>query len=478
MLFFFSSFLVPSRVAQMMRLTRIGGLGVGATINSFPKGTSCRPTPSRRLVTEPLAGFVGDGMMDIDINSGLFSRETLAGYDRGRMSSAVVTVVGLGAGGCNVVQTLALAGVREIRLIDFDTVEPSNLTRSPLFDRRRLAGKRTRYKAREAALGALACSYAADPIVRFAIARFEEVGLGALVGSDVVIAAVDSLRIRALVADATRLLGIPMVELGFSGSRGQISVFPNTGGDEPCWRCLHPEVVDGIASCTLYAQGVVESGAIPATQPLAAVQGALAAEHGIQAVHGRFPLGGRAFFLDLHTGQSRVLHLTTDPDCPGVHRRLVGVRPLAVRSEEPVRAVLEAVREFTTEPVMHLPAPYVVEMPCAACGSPIEIGKPVWAVTQPPRCAKCPDLPRLGDSGIVVASTVAGDDPLAQRRCRALGLPPAAIFEVEDRATGAMHVVSLAGGLDDLFETRRRESNAPASLGINKDEEHRQEEPT
>jgi molybdopterin/thiamine biosynthesis adenylyltransferase len=461
-----------------MPLTKMSGLVVGETINSFPTGTSHQSMPSRLFVSEPLVGSAERGVMDISISSGLFSRETLAGYDRECMSSAVATVVGLGAGGCNAVQTLGLAGVHELRLIDFDTVEPSNLTRSPLFDRRRLAGKRTRYKAREAALGALACSYAADPVVRSAIARFEEVGLGALVGSDVVVATVDSLRIRALLADATRMLGIPMVELGFSESRGQISVFPNTAGDEPCWRCLHPEVVDGVASCTLYAQGVVESGAIPATQPLAAVLGALAAEHGIQAVHGRFPLGGRAMFLDLHTGQSRVLHLTTDPDCPGVHRRLAGVRPLAVRSEEPVRAVLEAVREFTTEPVIHLPAPYVVEMPCAACGSPIEIGKPVWGVTQPPRCAKCPDLPRLGDSGIVVASTVAGDDPLAQRRCRTLGLPPAAIFEVEDRATGAMHVVSLAGGLDDLFETRRRDRNAPASLGINKDEEHREEKPT
>ena len=94
--------------------------------------------------------------MDINISSGLFSREALAGYDPERLSSAKVAVVGLGAAGSNVVQTLALAGVGELRLIDFDVVEPTNLTRSPLFDRRRLAGKKTRFKAREAGLGALA----------------------------------------------------------------------------------------------------------------------------------------------------------------------------------------------------------------------------------------------------------------------------------------------------------------------------------
>ena len=416
--------------------------------------------------------------MDINTSSGLFSRETLAGYDRARMSSAVVTLVGLGAGGCNAGQTLSLTGVGETRLIDFDTVETSNLTRSPLFDRRRLAGKRQRFKAREAGMGVLATSYAEDPIVRFAVARVEEVGLGALVGSDVVVAAVDSLPVRALLADATRLLGIPMVEMGFSGSRGQVSMFPNRAADESCWRCLHPEVEDGVASCTLYARRVEGEGAIPATQPLAAVVGAFAAEQAIQAVHHRFPLGGKAFFIDLHSGQTRVLQLTIDPDCPGVHRLLGDVRQLAVRCEDPLRAVLEAVRGFASEPVVHLPAPFIVEMPCAACGSPVEVGRPIWGMNEPPHCEKCPELPQLGAKGIEIVSTVAEGDPTSQRRCRTLGLAPAAVFEIEDRTTSEMHAVSLAGGIDDLFETRRRERKTVPVSDIHNDEEYRQEETT
>lgn len=397
--------------------------------------------------------------MDTNISNGMFSREALAGYDRARMSSAVVTLVGLGAAGCNVGQNLALAGVGEIRLIDFDTVEPSNLTRSPLFDRRRLAGKKTRYKAREAAMGVLACSYAEDPMVRFAVARLEELGQGALAGSDVVMAAVDSLHMRALMADWTRLMGIKLVELGFSGTRGQVSVFPNGAGDEPCWRCQHPDVESGTASCALYARRAVESGAVPATQPLAATLAAMAAEQAIQAIHGKVPLGGKAFFLDLHSGRSNLLTLTTDPDCPGVHRQFGDVHELAVGCEEPLSAVIEAARSFAAEPVVHLPAPFVVEMPCAECGSLVEIGKPAWKLVQPPHCVECPSLPQLGTRGAVIASTVASDDPLAHRRCRVLGLPPAAIFEIEDRATDRVHAVKLAGTLNDLFELRQRERN-------------------
>jgi molybdopterin/thiamine biosynthesis adenylyltransferase len=394
--------------------------------------------------------------------SGLWSREALAGYDRDRISSAVVTVVGLGAGGSNAVQTLALSGVGELRLIDFDVVEPSNLARSPLFDRRRLAGNRKRYKAREAALGAAATSFAENPRVLFAVARLEAVGMAALAGSHAVVAAVDSLPVRALLADQTRLLGIPLVELGFSGFRGQVSVFPNREGGEPCWRCLHPTVEEGTASCTLYAQQVAAGGAVPATQPLAAVFGAWAAEQAIQAIHGRFPLGRRAAFFDLHSGKTNVVGLSVDPACPGVHRRLGTIQPLDAGCEEPLASVLKAASPSVKEPLAHLPAPFVVAMPCADCGASVSVGKPVWQILSPPRCRECPAVPQLGSAGTVIATTVASDDPLAERRCRALGLGRGAILEIEDRATGSLTAVKLAGDAEDLFERVGRAGNGKA----------------
>jgi len=73
---------------------------------------------------------------------------------------------------------------------------------------------------------------------------------------------------------------------------------------------------------------------------------------------------------------------------------------------------------------------------------------------------------------------VAEGDPTSQRRCRTLGLAPAAVFEIEDRTTSEMHAVSLAGGIDDLFETRRRERNTIAASDIHNDEEHQQEKTT
>ena len=60
-----------------------------------------------------------------------FSRtELLLGADAvKRLASSRVLVAGLGAVGSYAVEGLARAGVGELRLVDFDVVQPSNINR-------------------------------------------------------------------------------------------------------------------------------------------------------------------------------------------------------------------------------------------------------------------------------------------------------------------------------------------------------------
>ncbi len=59
--------------------------------------------------------------------------ERLLGEERfQRLQSKLVTVVGLGAVGGYVVEGLVRAGVNRLRLVDFDTIQPSNLNRQIL----------------------------------------------------------------------------------------------------------------------------------------------------------------------------------------------------------------------------------------------------------------------------------------------------------------------------------------------------------
>ena len=63
-----------------------------------------------------------------------YSRLKLIGWwDQQRLASARVLVVGAGALGNEVLKNLALVGIGHITLIDFDTIENSNLSRSVLF---------------------------------------------------------------------------------------------------------------------------------------------------------------------------------------------------------------------------------------------------------------------------------------------------------------------------------------------------------
>ena len=186
----------------------------------------------------------------------LLSRERLAGYDPERLERAVILLVGAGAAGCNIALDLALSGVGELRVVDFDHVEASNVSRAPLFRRERLVGGRVRHKARELAQGFLAFSYAANPLARFAVAPVQALGLGAFQGVDVVISAVDGFRDRAWLSDAARACGVPFIEVGFSAPRGHVSVFPNRSSEEPGWRCLMPGADTGGISCALYARSV------------------------------------------------------------------------------------------------------------------------------------------------------------------------------------------------------------------------------
>lgn len=385
----------------------------------------------------------------------IFSREVSAGYDRDVMARAVVALVGCGAAGQNIALNLALSGIREVRFIDFDHLEPSNYTRSPLVRREALVASSVQYKAKEVAQGFLARSYADDPIARFAIAKVESLGLGAFQGVQAIACAVDSFAVRAYLSDVARLLGIPIIETGFHGPEGHVSVFSNTAEDEPCWRCLHPLVSYGGVSCSTYARAVADQGGIAAIQTAASTLGSLAAEAVIQALHGRFPLGNKVLHLDIRSGLSRLVIPTLDPSCPGVHRRYADVQAVDVGANDRVETLLERATGFAKDPVLRLPGSFVVRLPCAQCGTALHLMKPAWMLPQAPSCASCPsEVTQQGD--MVVATSVKRGDPLARTSLKKLGLPPASVVEIQDDETGRVSVLRLAGTAQELFVTKQR----------------------
>lgn len=388
-----------------------------------------------------------------------FDRERLAGYDRDVLDNACVGVVGSGALGNNVAQCLALAGVQELRFIDFDHVELSNLTRAPLFAQLRNRGLSHRTnKAKELALASLQLSYAAAPRVRYAPKKIEALGLGALQDCDAVASAVDSMGVRAKLAEWTALLGIPMVEAGFSGLRGNVSAYANQSPDEPCYACLNPHAAPDGISCQTYAAAVVAEGRMPATQTMAAVTGALVSEAVIRFLHKDYRLSGRVITTDAETWRTTTLSIARDSACRRAHRRIGTIKKVSVAVSEPLAKVFEALPELC-EPEIWLPDAYVIAMPCSQCGARVRVAKPQWGISGAPQCVKCGEVASENPGSIEWATTVKPDSPLASLACQRLGLAALSIFEVFDHASNSSHWVQLAGCLDDLYVTRCRVEN-------------------
>ena len=316
------------------------------------------------------------------------SRARRAGYAPEVLAQATVLVVGAGALGQNVLLNLGLSGVHELRVVDGDIFEDHNLTRSPLFPR--AEGVHAAGLAKASAVGGelVRLHTAEAPAVRVADAWIEEMGLGAFEGVDVIAACVDSLEARAYLAKVALLLGLPIVDGGFSGPNIGMTAYPprDDPTDGPCWLCGGLPM-PGAFSCRQFAEYAAAAGVIPAIQNGAAALGALCAEAIVGALHGKLTEAKR-ISLDIRTGESLVFTPGPGPACAPWHRRL----PPPVRGKLGVDATpAEVLAEHCPEEgaLLVLPETFVEWAPCPECHAGCDVDTPTYRWRRDPRCQDC-----------------------------------------------------------------------------------------
>jgi molybdopterin/thiamine biosynthesis adenylyltransferase len=363
----------------------------------------------------------------------LFSRERLAGYSPHVLSGGTVLVSGVGALGQNLTMPLALSGIGEFGLVDFDSWEAHNRTRSPLYpseEERKLLGNSL--KAPHVAARLRRLSTAKVPRVGFYVGRIQEAANALIAGADVTVGCVDSIAARAFLMERTRLLGKPFIEGGFDGLHINMTVFPNSAEDEPCWLCGKAAVEEGPFSCRLYSGAVEAEGMVPAVQSAAGTLGHLMAEAVIAALHGEFPLGGRRLLGNVRTGAFRTIEMVADPQCRGIHGRFgVGAKSVEARAGSSVRELLEALGPRFREPTVRLPRPFVWSAPCRSCGEMVRVRSPAWALSGL-TCRGCGgEFEFSGDSHSLSLTELSGEVPegVMGLACREVGLGPASVFE-------------------------------------------------
>ena len=150
-----------------------------------------------------------------------------------RLKNASVLLIGLGGLGSPLAMYLAAAGVGRLGIVEFDTVDASNLHRQVLFGSSQVGqpklacgAERLRDLNPHIAIEEHACALSRDN-AREIVRQYDIVADGA-----------DNFATRYLVNDACVLEGKPLVSSSILAFEGQLSVYNHDGG--PCYRCLFP----------------------------------------------------------------------------------------------------------------------------------------------------------------------------------------------------------------------------------------------
>jgi adenylyltransferase/sulfurtransferase len=150
-----------------------------------------------------------------------------------RIRNAKVLCIGAGGLGSPALMYLAAAGVGTIGVVDFDTVDESNLHRQILYGQSDIGKKKVdvaRTKIQES-----------NPLVTVNIypIRIDTANVLEIMSNyDIIIDATDNFATRYLINDAAVLLNKAYVWGSVNRFDGQAAIFWSTFG--PCYRCLHP----------------------------------------------------------------------------------------------------------------------------------------------------------------------------------------------------------------------------------------------
>jgi sulfur-carrier protein adenylyltransferase/sulfurtransferase len=225
-----------------------------------------------------------------------------------RLKAAKVLCVGTGGLGSPLALYLAAAGIGTLGLIDFDTVDSSNLQRQIIHSTKDIGRKKI-----DSAQEKLNALNPALNVVKHDTMLTSANALEIFAQYDIVADGTDNFQTRYLVNDACVLLNKPNAYGSIFRFEGQASVFATEEG--PCYRCLYPEPPPPglVPSC---AEGGV-LGILPG------IVGVIQATEVIKLILGKGePLIGRLLLVDALSMRFRELKLRKNPDCP-----VCGVNP-------------------------------------------------------------------------------------------------------------------------------------------------------
>lgn len=217
-----------------------------------------------------------------------------------KLLNSKVLVMGLGGLGCAASPYLVAAGVGEITLVDFDTVDISNLQRQILHTEKDL--NRNKVDSAKESLQQLN----PDCKIQTIHAQLEQQALSDLVQQHtLVLDCTDNLATRKLINQCCFQYKTPLVSGAAIRMEGQVSTF-TMQENAPCYECFSQQMGEQQLSC-------VESGVLG---PIVGMVGSTQAMEAIKLIAGfGSPLEGKLLLIDGKTMDFRSFSFARNPHC-------------------------------------------------------------------------------------------------------------------------------------------------------------------
>ncbi|MBN8682934.1 MAG: ThiF family adenylyltransferase [Chitinophagales bacterium] len=204
-------------------------------------------------------------------------------WDAEKISQASVMVVGAGALGNEVLKNLALLNIGRILIVDFDTIEYSNLCRSVLFRRSDCNGKK--YKSTVAAQRIRKI----NPNIKVASINgsiISDVGLGLFRRVDVIIGCLDNRLARMFINRYAHLCGRTWIDGAIENLSGDLDVYrPGVS----CYECeltaAEHRMITYRLGCPDIAMRNIKFGKVATTPISASIIGAMQVQEALKVIY-------------------------------------------------------------------------------------------------------------------------------------------------------------------------------------------------
>ena len=233
-------------------------------------------------------------------------------WEREKVENAKVMVVGAGALGNEVIKNLALMGIGHIFIVDFDTIELSNLSRSVLF--------RESDTGRKKAEVAAARAKELNPNVHVQYFHGDIItalGLGVFRRMDVIIGCLDNREARLAVNRFSYWINKPWVDGAIQEFFGLARVF--VPGEGACFECTLTEQARRDLSirysCPLLARENILLGKVPTTPTIASIIAGIQSQEALKLIHNKPVEPGKVIHFNGMTNEVHITAYTPVEDC-------------------------------------------------------------------------------------------------------------------------------------------------------------------